>query len=147
MLTKEITLGGRKYTIPERPMKPNREWRDRLTSMIRPASELVKRATSGEIILPESIAEIRSDPSLLLNLGSATQEIIGLLFNGVDQILAMTIEYCPDLERDREWLEQNAYDSEVFGAFTAVLSLAYPLTGVIQQMARLGSPDDQNLPS
>lgn len=147
MKSETIILGGRTYQITERPTRANKAWRDQLTAVLEPVAGIVEQVTGGALSLPESVEEMRAKPQLLTDLGGVVKRLTGLLLEGLDNVLDLTLDYSPALKADREWIEGNAYDSEILAAFTAVLGLAYPLGGVIHQLVKIGSPTPATSPN
>jgi len=53
--------------------------------------------------------------------------IVNGLASSVDEIEAMLFDYSPELDADREWILENAYDTEAISAFVEVLKLCFPI--------------------
>lgn len=75
-----------------------------------------------------------------------------------DRMLDLVLEYDQThVLGDREWIDENVDDTEVYSAFRSLLDIAYPfvsdLRGAMEEVRRLlgslpsGSPDSTSLPS
>jgi hypothetical protein len=122
MMGKEVVveLGGREFTIRELPMKRSREWRERLGEPVR---EVIGRLQGAEELELANLSEV----------GTLVESVGGALLGSVDLVAEVTFEYSPELAGEREWIEANAYDSEMMGAFVEVVKLAFPF-GKISEM-------------
>lgn len=128
MRSVEVTLAGRAYTITELPSRKNAEWRN---SLQKPFGELVARL--------EGAADVELNK--LNDIGALVRSVSGTLLGSVDIITGLLFAYSPELAKDREHIEANGYDSELLGAFTEVLKLAYPfgeLASKALELAELG---------
>lgn len=125
MRTEIITLGDRQYTLKEMPLKPARAWREQLRQQFSSFIGLVEGAPDVDI------ANTRAAASLLRTL-SAT------LLDSVDLALELLLQFSPDLERDREYIENNAVGSQVVDGFLAAIALAFPFFGG-ERISRLTS--------
>lgn len=129
MRTVEVTLAGKTYTITELPSRKNAAWRKKLE---KPFRELAKMLESA----PET------DISNLADIAGLVRSLSSMLVDSVDVIVELLFDYSPELRADRKRIEEEAYDSEILAAFTAVLSLAFPfgsLASKLQGLAMLGS--------
>lgn len=138
MRTEIITLGERQYRLKEMPLKPARVWREGLRQQFSSFIGLVEGAPDVDI------ANTRAAASLLRTL-SAT------LLDSVDLALELLLQFSPELERDREYIENNAVGSQVVDSFLAAIALAFPFFGGerIQKLTRtiqqIGSQNSQTL--
>jgi hypothetical protein len=113
MRTIEVVLGGQTFTVRELPVRKNAGWRKQLAE---PFAELVQRLAAA----PE--AKIDDAKSL----ADLVQSLSGVLIGSIDTLVDLLLAYSPELTHVREFVEENAYDSEIMEAFTGVLGLAFP---------------------
>ena len=141
MKTAEIELGGRQFTITERPTRPNAVWRKQLANKLRPVVDLIERLPELEV--PTSVDELRASQAGLSSLADVVKQLSTFLLNGLDEVMDLTISYSPELEAEAEWIGDNAYDSEILEAFTRVLGLAYPFGGMIRALRAMQTDGPQ----
>jgi hypothetical protein len=123
MRTIEITLGGKPYTITELPSRKNAGWRKSIDE------EFGGMLSIAEGVQAADLTGVRMGDvtSLIRTVGSG-------LLGGVDAIKRLLIAYSPELTADAEWIEENAYDSEIQEAFARVLTLAYPFAVLVEKI-------------
>lgn len=122
--TVKVAIAGREYEVPELRSRANEAWRKRLQE---PFGALVRRlegAGETDITSPRQIAAL-------------VQETAGTLLESPDTLRELLFAYAPALEQDRERILEEAYDSELLGAFVEVLKLAFPFGGMIEKVAGL----------
>jgi len=51
--------------------------------------------------------------------------------------------YSPEIKKDKKYIEENGFDSEIVTAFLAILSLAFPFGRAIQGLLKLGREEPQ----
>lgn len=112
----EVTLGGRKYTVVAPPIRQSKAWREKLAIPFASLTIALETAATAEL-----------DVRHLASISDLVKRFSGVLIGSIDTMLDLLFEYSPALASDREWIEENAYDDEALEAFTAILSLAYPL--------------------
>lgn len=122
MLEKTISLGGREFTLTELPRLKNAEWRAQLESKLEPLIEVISGLDKLEINAPEDVAKL---------VNSLRQVVI----KSPDLLCALIIAYSPELQANEDWINENAYESELLSAIGEVITLAYPL-GKVGAMAR-----------
>lgn len=142
--TTEIDLADRTYTVEQLPMKQNAEWRKRvqdsqLLGIFNNADGIIKDVvrffdayedkTMNELNLNEFVGTLMAIPSIAMRLAF-----------GIDDVIEMVFSYSRDINKDRPYIEENAYDEEIIGAFVRMLPLAFPYTGLISVVARGGNP-------
>jgi hypothetical protein len=121
----KTTLGGQSYTISELPARKNAEWRKRLTESFGSLANILTLAPGIELDNPAQL------PRLMELLTAA----VGNLAGSVDVVAGLLFDYSPELDRDRERILDDSYDSEIITAFAGVLTLAYPF-GAVMGLAR-----------
>lgn len=148
-----VTLGGREYTIKEKPMGVNGQWRAKLraTSVMR-VFESLDGFISDLVTTFGSIPEGGSLSDIDLGKAVGVARILPAMINGlatsVDDVTELLFEYEPKLRTERKWLEENAYDQEITNAFLEILKLVYPIMGVWGMVAGLrGQQTPTNSPS
>lgn len=141
MQTKTLTLGGREFVIEELPLRANVEWRRAFESKLEPLLGLFAGLDKLQI---ETAAD-------LSNVITSLREIV---LRSPEMLAELLFDYSPALRAERQWIEQNVYESELLAGVTEVLALAYPFGAVIK-LARslngaarqLGATTSPNLPS
>lgn len=122
-----VTLGGVAYTVDELPARKNSQWRAGFEEQLGPILNLVAEAGAG--------AAIASSDDLMRIAHSVGR----VLVKSPDTVTELLFCYAPTLEAARDLILDTAYDSELIGAFQAILGLAYPFGGLARQMASLAS--------
>jgi len=119
-----VHLAGRAYEVAEQPSRRNAAWRAQLRE---PFGALVARLEqAGE-----------TDITSLEQVATLVRETVGTLLAAPDTLAELLFAYSPALAADREQILEEAYDSELMAAFTAVLGLAYPFGAVLQKVKGL----------
>lgn len=122
-----VTLGGVEYTINELPARKNSQWRQGFEERLGPILNLVEQAGAG--------AAISTSDDLM----RIAHQVGRVLVKAPDTLIDLIFDYAPNLDAARELILDAAYDSELIGAFQAILGLAYPFGGLARQMASLAS--------
>ena len=88
--------------------------------------------------LEQVITALENAPQIELTDLRSVAQIAGTLkdtvLGAVDIVLSMLFAYSPELEADRERIENEAYDDEAFAAFFEVLKLAYPFGALVRNL-------------
>ncbi|MCB0106908.1 MAG: hypothetical protein KDE53_13395 [Caldilineaceae bacterium] len=127
MRTETVTLGDREYTLTELPLRKARAYRERLREPFGNLVDLFERTPNTEIDNARQVAQLM-------------RTLSDTLLNSVDMVVELLLDY--DERLDREYIEENAYGSQVVDAFIAVLGLTFPFFGnsrVNKAMAAIGS--------
>ena len=120
MKTETIIIGEKTYVVREAKRKANANWRKRFQAEFTDVAALLEG-------LPHTDLTAQA-------LGGLLHQIIAKVGGSVDTLAELVFAYSPELAADRETIEEEAYDSEIMAAFTAVMKLAYPFGSVIQTM-------------
>ena len=131
-----VTLGDQSYMVNELPTRKNAEWRRDMAVRLRPVAQVLEQLPNMN--LPTSTADLAGGQVSLISLTEALRPVGNLLLNGMDDMIALIMAYSPQIAADRERIENEAYDSEILGAFTAILGLAYPFGSIVTSLERLG---------
>tara|TARA_R110000868_G_scaffold27521_3_gene104318 strand:- start:541 stop:888 length:348 start_codon:yes stop_codon:yes gene_type:complete len=99
-------------------MKKAREWRQALEQPFGALVAVLENADSIELTNLSSVAGV-------------VQAFAGTLVGSVDILLDLLFAYAPELAKDRERIENEAYDEEALAALVEVLKLAYPFGTVL----------------
>lgn len=128
----KFTLGGRNYTVLALPIGKSKMWRDKLAIPFGRLAHVLTQAGMVEINQFGDIAGV-------------VQQFSGILLGSMDMMLNLLFEYSEELAKDREWIEENAYDEEALHAFGEVLKLAFPFGVMLEVVTgRLGSKTSSN---
>ncbi len=120
----KITIAKREYDLSELPALDNSEWRQSLTEQYGTLIQQLMSATDTQYDTPDGLAKLG-------NLGGA---LVVKLGGSIEDLRDRVIAYSPDLQRDRDYILKNGYDSEFLKAFVEVIKLAYPFGGLSQMM-------------
>lgn len=124
----KLTLGGEEFTLRELSARKNSIWRKQLDE---PFGELIKLLQSDDTEINKA-----SDLVGVMARHGAT------LVAQIETIPDIVISYSPTLEAKREWLDDNATETEYLSAFMILAGVAYPTDFFTQQavaMRKLGS--------
>lgn len=135
MRTTKVTIAQKTYTIEELPRKRSADWRKKLQEELSGLVELLEAAPGA--------LENKNPRGLLLPTTVAAQQLLG----SIDAAFELLLAYAPHLQRDRERLEEEAFDSEIIDAFMAVLGLAYPFGAAAGRLLSLSSSGSKTLPT
>jgi hypothetical protein len=136
MKTETIIIGEKTYVVREAKRKANARWRQRFQAEFTDVAALIEG-------LPKTDLTAQA-------LGGLLHQIVAKVGGSVDMLAELVFAYSPELAADRETIEEEAYDSEIMAAFTAVLRLAYPFGSVVETLsglAALGRPARPTSPS
>lgn len=132
----EIILGGRHYTIREKPTGINVQWRKQLkeTSVMAVFESLDNVLAQLVQVINLANDEGKSwrdvDLAQIVRLAGIVPVVMRGLVNSIDDIIDLLYRYEPNLVTERAWLDDNAYDSEYVAAFCEMLKLVFPIMGV-----------------
>lgn len=130
-----VTLGGRDYKVSALPIAKAKAWRE---SLAVPFGELAGALTAANTVELNALGDI----------AGLVRRMSGVLLGSVDLMLDLMFQYAPELEKDREWIGQNAYDEEALYAFAEVLKLAFPFGVLLEVVSgRMGNKTSLNSPS
>jgi hypothetical protein len=121
MQTVTVTLAERQYLIKELPSRRNMAWRQALKE---PFGDLVDALANAPGLEVDSTAGLQQLADLVRTL---TSRVIG----SIDLMRELLFDYSLSLAEDRDRIEEEGYDSEIVGAFTQVLQLAFPFGSII----------------
>ena len=112
----EVVFGHdelRQYIVEGAGILRGRIWRARFGETVLPLLEQLPGIMDFEFEKPED----------LLKLLPFVQKIV---LEALDDVFELLILYSPEMEADREWIEENATERQIVGAFMEVLRLAVP---------------------
>jgi hypothetical protein len=143
-----ITLAEKQYTIKELPSRKNAEWKQLLLDKLVPLEKL--GGMVKEVKLPENMTEFNELGGD--GLIDVLKQVGHVVLNSFDDVRDLVISYSPELEKNREWLEYNAYDSEYLQALIEVVKVALPfgeIRGVMQALQNMSglSKEPATLPN
>jgi hypothetical protein len=125
MRTETVEIGEKSYIIHEQKRKANALWRLAFQAMFTEVAALI-----------EGLPSLDMTPAAI---GDLVRQITAKVGGSVDEMAELVFAYSPELNKDRETIEEEAYDSEIMAAFTAVLKLAYPFGSLVQMVTGLSS--------
>lgn len=125
MKTAAVTLAGKTYTIHEAKRKANARWRESFQSEFTDVADLIEGLPRTEMT-PDAV-------------GDLIRQVTNKVGGAVDVVAQLVFDYAPELAADQEIIEEEAYDSEIMAAFTAVLKLAYPFGSLVETLSGLAA--------
>jgi len=125
MKTETVEIGEKIYTIREAKRKANAKWRQRFQAEFVEVANLIEGLPSTDLT-PEAVSNL-------------IRQIVAKVGGSVDILAELVFSYAPELADDREAIEEEAYDSDIMAAFTAVLKLAYPFGSVVEAVNGLAA--------
>ena len=117
MKTVKVTLNDQEFEIVELRSRANAAWRKSLQGPFDELAQTLEGAPEIDLTDGAGIADL-------------IQKASGLAIGSVDILVRLLLEYAPQLEE----AAAEAYDSELIGAFVAVLGLAFPFGSVISKI-------------
>lgn len=133
-----VKIADRTYLIEELPTRKNAEWRKLAKEKVQPLAEFVGQINT--LAVPENLGELTSRPELVAGLGNMADQLFNFLLDSPDKVIDLLFDYSPALKKDKEYIENNAYDSELIAVFRKVLALAFPF-GAIMGKVETPEPD------
>lgn len=135
--TIQVKLGEREYTIRQAGFRRSRPWKERLLEEVKPVFEQIAQIEKRKFNTIEEMLEL---------LPVAQSILVDSMENMGDLLLA----YSPELEADKEYIEEYATDAQVFQAFQEVLQLmdffgAIPLMN--EKIGQMKTGTSSSLPS
>lgn len=120
-----VRLGERDFVVTEAPRIRSRVWKERFMAEVNPLFSKISGAKDMPLNGPEDIL--------------ALLPVFESLFtSGFDTIFDLFLAYSPDLEADKEYIEQNATDRQIFAGFSEVVRLADPFGMVALLRTQIG---------
>lgn len=136
MRTETVTLGDREFELSELPLRKARQFRETLKEHFGVFITLFEGAPQTDISNTKAVAG-------LMRVMSDT------LLNSVDLAADLLYQYSPELQKQKEWIEDNATSSQVVDAFLAMMALSFPFFGtsrgqrLMSTIHQLGSDNKQ----
>lgn len=118
-----VELGGREFLIQALNMKGAREWREQFSKPVQQVLGMLNQMQGVEL-------------NDIGNAAGVLQQVGTFLLGSVDILVEALFAYSPELEMNREWIEENADDTQAMGALWAVLQLAYPFGNLVTLLNR-----------
>ena len=132
----QVSVAGRDYTVTPLPIKKNREWRKQFDAPIQDAANLLAEVGG---YADGSFDDVKT---MVGEIGKAVSgslsPVISHLLGSADTITEAVFDYSPAMKKDRKYIEENGYDSELVSCFLSFLGLAYPFGQAIKGLIRMG---------
>jgi hypothetical protein len=106
-----VTLGEREFEIRTAPFIRSKPWRKRLVGELKPLFDQISGATDMTFEKPDDLLRV-------------WPIVESLLVDGVDMIFELLISYSDTLQAEREYIENNATEAQIWQAFQEVLRLS-----------------------
>ena len=127
----QVALGGREYTVREKPMGANIEWRTRLhnSRVYRIVDSLEQSLATivGAVKQVATLGEAGTDWAQVIGAAQILPVVVNGLMHSIDDVWALIFAYAPEIKADEEWLKENAYDQEGVDVFLEILKLNFPI--------------------
>lgn len=109
-----VELGERTYTFSSPPgIKRAQDWRAQLGGTVSEIFDILEMMKDLEI-------------SRVSDVITLAHKVRPLLLSRLNEIPEWLISYSPVLEKDRDYIMENAYEEQIYPAFFEVLKLAFP---------------------
>ena len=118
-----VKLGDNEYTIYELKARQNQIWRAKLKTRFDTLADVIGSAPATELSTAGVSDLLRS--------------VSGVVIDSIEDVREALFDYAPELSADCEYIEANAYDSEIMAAFVEVLTLAFPFGGMFRKVSAL----------
>lgn len=118
-----VELGGREFMIQALNMKAARQWREDFSQPVQQVLGMLNRMKDVEL-------------SDIGNAAGVLQQVGTFLLGSVDVLVDALFAYSPELQAERDWIEENADDTQAMAALWAVLQLAYPFGNLVTLLNR-----------
>ena len=125
MRKETVEIAETTYVIREAKRKANAKWRQRFQVQFTEIADLIEGLPDTDLT-PQAI-------------GNLVRQITAKVGGSVDEMAELVFAYSPELKANREAIEDDAYDSEIMAAFTAVLKLAYPFGSLVEMVSGLSN--------
>lgn len=134
----KVVLGGKDFYVNEKYSGLTERWRKHLRESavfvtLQSLDDVV--ALVGRVI---DANEEKFDVASITSLARFVPAILNSLSNSMDDIKALVFDYVPEMAADKEWLDENVYDSEYTAVFVEVLKMNFPILGA-WELLRTGS--------
>ena len=123
--TVTVKLGEKEFIITEAGWKKATAWKRGLIEDVKPMYEQVAGAADIKFESAED----------LVGLWPLIQTV---LVDGMDALFEHLLAYSPVLKKERDYIEENATEAQVFAAFKEVIGLADPFGLVAQFNRKIG---------
>lgn len=148
-----VVLGGREYTIREKPFGVHATWSEKLDKsrvvlLFKSLDGFVEDLVSAIKSRPDGGSWAEMDLGKIVSLARVLPSTMEAMLHSSRDIADLLFEYEPKLKADRKWLEQNAYQDELNAAFIEILKMVFPIMDVWATVSgSLGRQTSGNLPS
>lgn len=114
-----VVFADRKFTVHALNIRASREWRKMFGKHLRLILGMLKNADSLELVNNDGDLNAGTIVGLVRELGI-------LALDSIDLFAESLFDYSPALAAERDWIEENAEDSELLEALFEIIKLAYP---------------------
>lgn len=132
----EITLAGQTYLVGKLPYGRSKQWREKHGKVV----EELLAGLSDFMPLLEQLENIDDWKQLPL------PELLGIVVNRFDVVSKLLLDapdlafealcdYSEEIKKDKERIEEEAFDDELVGGFLEVLKIIYPLATMLVDLA------------
>lgn len=111
---KEVTIGGKTYSLVALKIKESRAWRKQFEEKLSSVMQTISTAPTVSLTSPTE-------------LGDLINAVKQFIFTAPDLLLDMVCAYSKEIEADRQIIEENATDEEVAEVLGVILRIVFPL--------------------
>ena len=135
MRVESVTLGEREYKLTELPLRRAKAFRETLKGHFGGLIDLFEKAPATDITNTTQVAG-------LMRMLSST------LLESIDLAAELLCEYSDAINKDKEYILDNAVGSQIVDAFLAAIGLTFPFLGssrasaLIRTVQNLGSKSE-----
>ena len=108
-----VELGDKAFEIEALSIRSSKVWRQTFAERLQPLFDVLPTLPDIDISKPEELVKL-------------VPLIQNLLTTYLDDAIDLLFEYSPILQKDREWIDDNASDKQAVAAFLGVLKLTNP---------------------
>jgi len=120
-----VELGDRTFEIEALSIRSSKVWRQTFAERLQPLFDVLPTLPDVDISKPEELVKLL--PILQ-----------GLLTTYLDDAIDLLFEYSPILQKDQEWIGDNASDKQAIAAFVGVLKMTNPFDPEVLKDAMSG---------
>lgn len=146
--TADVMVAGRKYAVTEKVSGVGEKWRRHLreTPLFVTFQNLDTTIEQIVNIVEKGAENLERGP--VISIARILPAMIDAMSRSMDDINDLVYDFVPEMAADRDWLRDNAYDSEIVNVFIEVLKINFPILGVLDLIRGLRAPGTStNLPS
>lgn len=141
-------MGGREYPISQKFSGVDERWAEHLenTDIYQTFQQLDSMVEMIVQVVEGGMENLEAGP--VISIARIGPAIASSLVRSSRTVRELVFDYVPEMKADAEWIAENVYSEEIWGAFLEILKIVFPFMGVwglIRGGKAPGTPT--NLPS